>query len=302
VTDELVLLAGQTLLIAVPLVLAALGGVLSERAGVVNIALEGTLVAGAFAAAVVGQASGSVAAGVVAALAAGLAVAALHAVLAVRLGVDQVVSGLALNLLAAGVTEYGAHVVWPADARRDLPAMLALEPTGLGLLDLVLGRPLVLATALLVPLVATLAGRTALGLRLHAVGESPAAAETLGVSVARTRALGLALAGLLAGLGGAWLAFDVGQFQHGMSAGKGYIAMAAVVSGRWRPLGATAACLLFAASEALVAALERRDLDLPGELIATLPYVLTMVALVGVVGRARAPAALGTFYRRADHG
>jgi ABC-type uncharacterized transport system permease subunit len=291
--DELSLLLVQTALISVPLILAAMGGVLSERAGVVNIALEGTLLAGAFFAAVVGHGSGSALLGVFAALAAGLSVAALHGALTVRLGVDQIISGLALNLLAAGATEYGANVVWPADARRNLPELLAAAPFGIEALDAVLGRPLVLVTALLVPVLALLLSRTVFGLRLTAVGESPEAAETLGVSVSRMRWMAVLLGGLAAGLGGAWLAFNVGQFQHGMSAGKGYIAMAAVVFGKWRPVGATLACLLFAFSEALAALLERRQVDVPSELIGTLPYVLTVVALVGVVGRARAPAALG---------
>jgi general nucleoside transport system permease protein len=165
-------------------------------------------------------------------------------------------------------------------------------------IDTLFGRPLVFITFALVLAMRFLLERTVFGLRQRAVGENPAAADTLGVSVFRTRAISVALSGALAGLGGAWLAFNVGQFQHGMSAGKGYIAMAAVVFGKWNPIGATAACLLFGFSGALAAAMERWNTPFPSELIGTLPYVLTIVALVGVVGRAKPPAALGVPYEK----
>jgi simple sugar transport system permease protein len=138
--------------------------------------------------------------------------------------------------------------------------------------------------------------RSVVGLRVAAIGEHPEAAETVGLSVRRHRALAVVASGLIAGLGGAYLALNVGQFQPGMSAGKGYIALAAVVFGRWRPLGATLACLGFAAAEAATAALERASLPFPRELLGALPYVLTIVAVAGLVGRARAPGALGRPY------
>lgn len=296
--DQVSLLISQTMLISVPLILAALGGASSERSGVVNIALEGILLAGAFAAATVGWATGSATLGVLAGLIAGTAISLVHAVLSISLRADQIISGLAINLFVAGATEYGAHVVWPATVSRALPALAGFRPTGVDVIDTLIGRPLVLATLAAILVMRFLLGRTVFGLRQRAVGENPAAADTLGVSVFRVRALSVALSGLLAGLGGAWLAFNVGQFQHGMSAGKGYIAMAAVVFGKWNPVGATAACLLFGFSEALAAAMERWDLPFPRELIGTLPYVLTIVALVGVVGRSRAPAALGVPYEK----
>lgn len=296
--DQLTLLVAQTILISVPLVLAALGGVTSERAGVVNIALEGVLLTGAFAAAVAGHASGSAMVGVTTGVLAGVLISALHVGLAVIAGVNQIVSGLAINLLVAGASEYGSKLYWQADADRALPPMPIFRWSSFELLDGTLGRPLVLLTALLVPLMAVLLGRTVLGLRLHAVGESPQACETRGLSVNGLRAIAVLTSGALAGLGGAWLAFNVGQFQHGMSAGKGYIAMAAVVFGRWRPLGATLACLVFGGSEALAASFERWRVPVPSELISTLPYVLTIVAMAGFVGRARPPAALGVAHRR----
>lgn len=296
--DQLALLLSQTILISVPLVLAALGGVSSERAGVVNIALEGILLTGAFVGAAAGHATGSALVGLAAGTVGGVLLALVHALLSVTVQADQIISGLALNLFAAGATEYGAHVVWPPEVPRALPPLAELHPTGIDLVDTLVGRPVVLTTVLLTLLVAYAAERTVFGLRQRAVGESPGACDTLGVSVARARYAAVAISGVLAGLGGAYLAFDVGQFQHGMSAGKGYIAMAAVVFGKWRPRGAVAACLLFGFAEALAAALERWHVPVPSQLVSTLPYVLTLVALAGFVGRARAPAALGTPYEK----
>ncbi|MCK6547027.1 ABC transporter permease [Myxococcota bacterium] len=296
--DQLALLVSQTILISIPLVLAALGGTSSERSGVVNIALEGILLAGAFVAAVVGWRSGNVVLGVVAGVLAGVGVSVVHAFLSVHVRADQIISGLALNLFVAGATEYASRLVWPASASRTLPSLAAWTPTGFDVVDTIIGRPFVLATIAITLGMAFLLERTVFGLRQRAVGESPAAADTLGVSVTKLRYASVALSGALAGLGGAWLAFNVGQFQHNMSAGKGYIAMAAVVFGKWSPIGATLACLLFGFSEALAAACERWQVPVPSELIGTLPYVLTIVALVGVVGRARAPRALGTPYEK----
>jgi simple sugar transport system permease protein len=298
--DQLALLISQTLLISVPLVLAALGGTSSERSGVVNIALEGILLAGAFAAASVSFWTGSAMLGAAAGIFAGIAISAVHAFLSVTMRADQIIAGLAVNLFVAGATEYGGHVVWPDAASRNIPEVWSFHPTGLDVLDTILGRPLVLGTVLLVVLSWFTYEKTVFGLRQRSVGESPGACDTVGVSVARARYVGVLLSGALAGLGGAYLAFNVGQFQHNMSAGKGYIAMAAVVFGKWSPLGATAACLLFGFSEALAAALERWQVPVPSELISTLPYVLTIIALVGVVGKARAPAALGVPYEKSS--
>lgn len=298
--DQISLLLSQTILISVPLVLAAIGGTSSERSGVVNIALEGILLAGAFSAAALSYGTASVWVGLIGGVATGVAMALIHAFLSVTMRADQIISGLAINLFVSGATEYGGHLVWPAAASRSLPSLPAFAVTGVDLIDTVIGRPLVLLTVALVIGTWLLYAKTVFGLRQSAVGESPGACDTLGVSVARARYLGVAISGALAGLGGAWLAFNVGQFQHGMSAGKGYIAMAAVVFGKWSPLGATAACLLFGFSEALAAALERWRVPFPSELVGTLPYVLTIVALVGVVGRARAPAALGVPYEKSS--
>jgi general nucleoside transport system permease protein len=298
--DQISLLVSQTVLISIPLVLAALGGTSSERSGVVNIALEGILLGGAFAAAAVAHLTGSVLIGALAGVAAGMSISIVHALLSVTMRADQIISGLAINLFVAGAAEYGGHLVWPGAESRSLPPLSSWAPTGIDLVDTLIGRPFVLVTAGLVACIWFLGARTVFGLRQRAVGENPGACDTLGVSVTRMRYASVLMSGALAGLGGAWLAFNVGQFQHDMSAGKGYIAMAAVVFGKWNPLGATAACLLFGFSEALAASLERWRVPVPSELISTLPYVLTVVALVGVVGRARAPASLGVPYEKSS--
>ncbi|MBI2372890.1 MAG: ABC transporter permease [Deltaproteobacteria bacterium] len=300
--EVLLLLVTQTILTSVPFVLAALGGTASERSGVVNIALEGILLSAAFVTAVMAHVSGDAFVGLIAGVGAGALVGLLHAFLSVTVKVDQIISGLAINIFAAGATEYGMHLVWSGSASRQIP-LLPKASFGLSggvgdLLDTLFGQPLVVATLILVPLVWALEERTRFGLRLRATGENPAATDTAGVSVTRIRYSGVVLSGLLAGLGGAWLVFNIGQFLHGMSAGKGYIAMAAVVCGRWSPLGATLACLLFGVSGAIAAALERSGVSIPSQIVSTLPYVLTIVAVAGFVGRARAPAALGVPYTK----
>jgi simple sugar transport system permease protein len=300
VVEQVLILISQTILVSVPFVLAALGGTCSERGGVVNIALEGILLGAAFTTAAVAWSTGSAWLGLVGGVAAGIAISALHAMISVSLKVDQIISGLAINILVSGATEYGMHLLWAGTTSRTIPVLPSwtlLEGGGVSdLINTLFGRPVVIATMVLIPAVWALHEKTRFGLRLRATGDNPGAAATLGVSVARIRTQGVLLSGGLAGLGGAWLAFNISQFQHGMSAGKGFIAMAAVVSGKWNPLGATAACLLFGFSEALAAACERWGLSVPSELISTLPYVLTIALVAGFVGRARAPQALGIPY------
>jgi len=295
-----------TIRLSIPYILAALGGASSERAGVVNIALEGILVTGAFTAAAVTYATGSPWIGLFCAVPAGIAVAALHALATVTFRADQIISGLAVNLFALGATKFGAKLIWGKPHSENitkLPTVWKLDHEAGGAATLahtVLAEPMVLLAAALIVAVWLLHGRTVLGLRLQAVGENAHAVDTLGLSVPRLRWTGVLASGALASLGGAWLAFDVTQFSNGMSAGKGYIAMAAVVFGKWRPLGATLACLLFGASEALQQRLQVANVKVSSELIGTLPYVLTIVALVGLVGRARPPAALGVPYEKSS--
>lgn len=300
--DQTLLLLSQTILISIPFILAALGGTCSERSGVVNIALEGILLGGAFGTAVAAFATKSPWIGLAAGVGVGMLVSLLHSFLTVTIKVDQIISGLAINIFVAGATEYGRHLVWQGPESRTLPLLPKWKVLTAGrwsdLANTLLGHPLVLATLLLIPVIWLLIARTRFGLRLRAVGENPAACDTLGISVPGLRYSGVLLSGALAGLGGAWLAFNISQFQPGMSAGKGFIAMAAVVCGKWNPLGAVAACLLFGFSDALATSLERWGVEIPSQILKTIPYVLTIIAVAGLVGRARAPAALGVPYQK----
>jgi simple sugar transport system permease protein len=266
--------------LSTPLLFAAYGGVLSERAGVVNIALEGKLLAGAFCAAVVTIATGSPMLGVLAAAIGGAAVGALHVLGGVVLRGDQIVVGVALNLLVAGATQFLMNVLYGSSAN---------TPTFAGFGGAF--PPLVIVAVVTGPLLHLMLRNTRFGLRVSAVGEHPETAETLGVRPMRVRAAAVMLAGALAGLGGAYLALEAAQFVKNMSAGRGFIALAAVIFGKWRPLPAAAACLLFGLAEAFQIRLQ--GAGVPTQFVQMIPYVLTMVALAGFVGRSRPPASLG---------
>lgn len=268
--------------ISVPYVLGALGGVWSERAGVINIALEGLLLAGAFAATLGVYLTGSALGGVLAGAAGGLALAALYALLVLRFGGDQIVCGVAINLFADGATRFLLKATF--DSSSNSPVFAAWGN---------LAAPLMAITVALVLASKLIFDRTPLGLRVRAVGEHPDAAASLGVPVLRVRATALLVSGALAGLGGAWLAADQHQFVAGMSNGRGYIALAAMIFGGWRPLPAAGAALLFGFAEATQIALQARGVGIPQWIVQTLPYVLTMVTLAGVIGRAKPPSALG---------
>jgi len=296
--DAGLLLLAATLRIAVPYVLAALGGWASERGGVVQIGLEGLLLVGAFTCVLVAHAaevagfSGAAAAGlgIAAAAVAGAAFAAIHALVCIRFRADAIVSGIALNLLAAGATKFLLTLTFGSAANSSRIA--GTTPDGAG--AILLATPLVPLALLAVVACDLAARRTPFGLRLHAVGEHPEAAAAAGIAVGRVRTAGVLLSGVLAALGGAHLALDQHQFTAGMSSGRGFIAVAALVFGRWTPRGAAAACVLFAAAEALQIHLQAHaSREVPTQLVQMLPYLVTLVALVGVVGRARPPAALG---------
>lgn len=296
----------STLRITVPYVLASLGGFFSERSGVVNIALEGLLLTGAFAglwAAHAAEGMGVAAAaaawlGVAAAVVAGTAMAGVHAFVTVRLGADQIVSGLAVNLLAAGGTKFLLTLLYGSAANSPRIGGVPEWPLPLlqswGLTRVLFCTPLVFLALACVVVAHGVAARTVFGLRLHAAGEHPEAAAAAGIAVQRLRWQGVLLSGALAGLGGAWLVMDQHQFTAGMANGRGYIALAALIFGKWRPGGAALACLLFGAAEALQIQLQARTgQGVPTQFVQMLPYVVTMVALAGVIGRSRPPAALG---------
>lgn len=274
-----------TLFNATPLVLAALGGVLSERAGVVNIALEGLILAGAFVGIWAGQ--GSPILGLFAALGAGALLGLLHAFLTQKTRMNHVVSGLGITLLSAGGTRYLFQRVFP--------------PSGLEIAGL--PKNFFLLLALLLPfLVYLLLMQTRFGLRLRAVGENPESARMAGIPPLPSRFAAVILSGVLGALAGAYLSMsDAHRFSPNMSAGKGYIALAAVIFGKWNPLGAAAGALFFGFCDALQSQMQISGVHIhwlgiewtSPYLLQSLPYLMTLAALVSVVGRAVPPAALG---------
>jgi simple sugar transport system permease protein len=315
---ELLSILAATLRLAAPLVLAALGGLFSERSGIIDIGLEGKMLGSAFAAAVMAAATGSAWAGLGAGVGVAVMLALIHAFAAVSQRGDQVVTGMALNILVAGLAPVLAtswfHMdgTTPALAPAARFGSLALPGAGavapvplLGPLyaRVVSGHNGILyVAALAVPAIALVLRRTRFGLRLRAVGENPDAVETAGVSVAWLRYRALIVTGVLCGLAGAYLSIAAGAgFSRNMTAGRGYLALAALIFGRWRPVPTALACLLFAFADAAQTRLQGVALPIlgvvPVELVSAIPYALTVLLLAGFVGAARAPRALGIPYR-----
>lgn len=289
----------QTLRIATPYLLAASGGVLSERGGIVALALEGWMLVGAFCAALGAYYAGSPWIGVLAGVAGGVLAAALHAWTTIRYRADQVVIGIAVNLLAIGVTRFFLRLAFDSSSNSPrvpgfdwLAGTAAAEGGSSSGLFASLINPLVFCAVVALFAVAWVLDHTPFGLRVRAVGEKPEAATSVGIAVRRVRWTAVLLAGALTSLGGVYLALDQHQFTDGMTAGRGFIALAAVIFGNWHPRRIAIACLLFAAAEALQIRLQVLQ-ALPSQFVEMIPYVLTIVALAGLVGRATPPSALG---------
>lgn len=297
-------LIASTIRLATPLVLAALGGLFSERSGVINIALEGKMLAGAFTAAALthwvdtrlGMGAASPWIGLLGGMFAGLAIAAIYAWSCIRFKADQVVSGAAINILMLGMPGFLSGAFFLSSGSTPQIPKDHLLPQS----------PAVIAMTVL----ALVAGvwyvvyKTPFGLRLRSVGENPEAADAAGVSVSRIRYSGVLIAGILAGIGGAYL--SIGQsslFTRNMTAGRGFIALAALIFGKWRPVQTLLACLLFGFTEAVsiqmqgVFKLPSGD-DIPVQFIQMVPYVLTIVVLAGFIGSSRPPRALGIPYQK----
>jgi general nucleoside transport system permease protein len=295
-------LIAATLRYATPLTFGALAGIVSERSGVVNVGIEGMMLMGAFFGIFGADLLDSWFLGLLVAMAAGGVLALVHAYFSIQLRADQIVSGMSLNFLALGITgyifldHYGDQGT-PDNISRvpdvSIPGVKNLSFFGdaIGKTNLLIWLSLIGVVVLAVFLF-----RTPRGLRLRSVGEHPRAAETVGISVMRTRYLAVVTSGMLAALGGAYLSIGfVGSFNQGMTAGRGFIALAAVIFGNWRPGGALAAALLFGFSTALA---QRLPAFSPSAavLFQALPYVLTLIAVAGIIGRSRPPAAVGQPY------
>jgi simple sugar transport system permease protein len=311
------LLADSTLRLATPLILAALAGLFAERSGVVDIGLEGKMLGAAFAAASVASITNSAFAGLFAGIGFSILLAMVHGFACITHRGDQIVSGMALNILVAGLgvtladawfgqagrtpllgegARFAAITLPFADSARGIPVIGPIYA------ELISGHNiLVYLTALIVPLVAWIVYRTRFGLRLRAVGENPSAVDTAGISVTGMRYRALMVTGALCGIAGAYLSTAHGSaFIRDMTAGKGYLALAALIFGKWRPVPALLACLLFAFTDAVQVRLQGVSLPLignvPTEAIQALPYLATVLLLAGFVGRAVAPKAIGQPY------
>ncbi|MGA2514273.1 MAG: ABC transporter permease [Candidatus Limnocylindrales bacterium] len=321
-----------TVAVAVPITLAALCGVLCERSGVVNIGIEGIMLTAAFVGWIVGVAASGVLGagepmpffgvtlplllGLAAAILVGMAVALLHAWLAISMRVDQIISGTIINIGAAGITGYLYTAIASQSptsagsfAQYHVPGQVADLPLVGWLINAVLSQgPIGLSTIVIVIILQVMLFRSRWGLRTRAAGEHPRAAETVGIDVIRLRYRNVVLSGALAALGGAWLSMEqTNGFNPNMSAGRGFIGLAAMIVGRWTPLGAFGAALLFASATGLSTSLAisppTGDLGqlmghVPGEFWEALPYIITIVVLAGVIGRSIAPAADGQPYER----
>lgn len=297
-------LVGGSVLLAVPLVFGAMGGVIGERAGVVNIAIESQLLFGAFGAAIVGSLTHNPYVGTLAAIVAGVLVALVLGVFAIKYRVDQIIVGVVLNVLVYGLTDflYSQVLVPSGTSLNTTTRFTRLAIPGLSQIP-VLGPALFRQTILVyvmyvtVPVVWFALYRTRWGLRLRAVGEHPQAADTVGIKVERVRYRALAVAGAVVGIGGAfYTVVSISSFGREMTAGAGYIALAAVIFGKWDPVRAALAALLFGAATNLQGTLSVVGAPVPSQFMLMLPYVVTILAVAGFVGRSRAPAADGTPY------
>jgi simple sugar transport system permease protein len=297
-------IARGTFLFSLPLIFGSLAGVLCERSGVVNVAIEGQLLAGAFGGALLGTVAASAWAGLLGGILGGLLISSLLAWFSIRYLVDQVVLGVVLNLLALGLTGFVYEQLMRPDAVKynqppkfpvwEIPLLSKIPVIGPAIFT---GSIFLFLGLILVIVINVALFRTKWGLRTRSVGEHPAAADTVGINVLRVRYRNVLLAGVVAGIGGAYFTLSlVGQFGKNMTNGKGFIALAALIFGRWSPIGALFASLLFGFADKLATYLGGISSPIPSEFLAMLPYLATILAVAGLVGRVRAPAADGRPY------
>jgi simple sugar transport system permease protein len=289
---------------ATPLTLGALAGIFSERSGVVNIAIEGLMLTAAFTGFIAGVYTHNLGIALGVAILTGVLLALLHAVLSITFKVDQIISGTVINILAVGITGYFNRQLFYAGAPPGqstfpiLPVPLLSQIPAVGRIVFE-HQPITYAAILLVFGAHFVLFKTPWGLRTRAVGEHPLAADTVGINVYQMRYLNVLIGGAIAGLGGAYFTLEsVPHFEPLMTNGRGFIALAAMIFGKWLPFGAWGAALLFGVAEALPAALQIQGITVPFQLVGMLPYVLTIVVVAGAIGRATPPAAIGVPYEK----
>jgi simple sugar transport system permease protein len=294
----------ESIVRATPLILGALSGLWCEKSGVVNIAIEGMMLSGAFTAVAATSVSGSPLVGIIAAVLTGGLMAALHAVLSIKYKVDQIISGTVINILAVGATRYlNIRLLTPSGNNSpgtfptiSVPVLSDIPVIGPMFFQ---HQPTVFLMFILVALVAVIMRYTPWGLRTRSIGEHPRAADTLGVHVNRMRYINVIIGGLVAGIGGTYFSLgEVGRFEDGMTSGKGFVALAALIFGKWTALGGMAAGLLFGFADALQDKMQILKVGIPSEFLQMTPYVLTVIVLAGVIGRAIPPAAIGEPYEK----
>jgi len=299
----LVLLVGATVRISAPIALAAIGATFNERAGVINVGIEGCMLFGAFGAVYGSYVSGSAVVGLLSGVLVGTAVSLVLAFFCIVLQANQIVAGMAVNILALGLTRFGLDQIWGQPGVS--PQVAGLSPIHLPLISDIpeVGEQIFtqnIVVLLLVPIAVAshfILRRSPFGAHVTAVGEQPSAAASVGISVLRTRFAAMAISGGLAGLAG--VSLSLGQltyFVEAMTAGRGFIALAATILGRWTPLGALLAALLFGLADSLQLSLQVLGVELPAQALLVLPYLVTVIVLAGSSRRARAPKALGEPY------
>jgi ABC-type uncharacterized transport system permease subunit len=284
----------QILRISIPYALPAMGATISERSGVVNIALEGTLLMSAFFTTLGTYYTQSPFIGILCGVTAGIFVSLLHSFVTVFIKADQIVSGIGINLLALGMTKFLCQLIFNSSSNS--ARIVGIESWKTLSSIPILSNPFIPGTVILLFLLHFLLYKTRFGLRLRAVGENPAAADTLGIPVTNIRNYALLLCGGITGIAGAWLALDQHSFTDGMSAGRGFIALAAMIIGRWTPVGAVLAALLFGFSESLSIRLQGTFGGV--QFFQIFPYILTMIVLSGFIKKAVPPAADGIAYEK----
>ena len=302
---KIALFISDTLLFATPLLFTALGGMFTEKAGVTNIGLEGMMTIGAFAGAAVGYFTKSALLGFLAGGIAASLVALIHAIVSIPVGADQVVSGIAINFIGPGVALFICSLLFDG-AKQTIPVaegegkMLKIfdNLTGIDFIDKILGQYVTTYVAIaLVILMSIYLYKTKFGLRLIAVGEHPKAAETLNVNVYLYRYFAVIISGLLAGFGGATMSLaTVSNFSQSLVSGHGFIALVAVIFGKWKPYGVLGACLFFGAAQELAILLPSLNINIPESILPMVPYISTLLVLIFFVGKSKGPSSAGVPY------